>query len=485
MNDLIQKLEPRVVWENFVDISLIPRRSNEEGRAREFVQSKARDLGLESTADSAGNLLVRKKGRGGGREKPVAILQSHLDMVCVAEKGTSHDFGKDPLRLRSDGKYVMASGTSLGADNGMGVAAMLALMQDDSLETGPLDFLFTVDEETGLTGALDLDPGLLRGRRLLNFDTSEEGTLIIGCSGGMNVVSTFPFTKIAMPAESGHFSIGIGGLTGGHSGLDIHRHRANAIKLLAGLLLEVGRVMRFPICGFEGGDKSNVIPREASAVILAPKGKEEWLERTALDYIAGKRKEYGPDEPNLQLEIKEAMDFQSKGHVMDAGSVARLAEFLQEVPHGTAAMSRIFPDVVETSSNLATARWGDGTVTVGMNCRSPVDASMDALAASIKKLADRFGMYTALGSRYPGWLPDLDSPLLKKARAAYKEKFGKEPKVRAVHAGLECGVIGSKAPGMDIISFGPTIKDLHSPRERVEISSVDRFWGLVKEMVEF
>jgi dipeptidase D len=435
--------------------------------------------------DSAGNLLVSKKGRGGGREKPVTILQSHLDMVCVAEKGTSHDFGKDPLRLRSDGKYVMASGTSLGADNGMGVAAMLALMQDDSLETGPLDFLFTVDEETGLTGALDLDPGLLKGRCLLNFDTSEEGTLIIGCSGGMNVVSTFPFNKIDMPTWSSPFSISIGGLTGGHSGLDIHRHRANAIKLLVGLLVEVGRSMRFSLCRLEGGDKSNVIPREAAAVILAPKGQVEWLERTALDYIAVKRKEYGPDEPNLKLEIKETMDFQSDDNAMDAVLAAKLVEFLQEVPHGAAAMSSIFPDVVETSSNLATVRWGEGTVTVGTNCRSPVDASMDVLAASIKKLADRFGMQTALGSRYPGWLPDLDSPLLKKAKAVYKEKFRKDPKVKAVHAGLECGVIGSKAPGMDIISFGPTIEDLHSPQERVEISSVGRFWGLVKEMVKF
>ncbi len=484
MEDKIKQLEPRNFWEQFVEISRIPRRSKEEARVREYVISEAKRMNLENITDSAGNLLVRKEGRGIKKNAPITILQSHLDMVCVAEEGKEHDFGKDPIELLFDGTYVKAKNTSLGADNGIGVAAMLALMEDPSLKSGPLEFLFTVDEETGLTGALGMDTGLLKGRRLLNLDTGEEGVLYIGCAGGLNVTSTLQFTgRTSFKERASCYSLRVTGLVGGHSGIDINKGRANAIKVLSGLLQEIRKSFEFSLVSIKGGNASNVIPREAEAVILAKDENSGDMVEAVEAWCALKRREFGPEEPDLKVEIQEIREHSFWEAGMDQKSSDGLIDILCEFPHGPLAMSDSFPDLVEISNNLATVKTEENKITIGMNCRSPLSSSMDSVASSIEKIGKRMGMKTEYGSRYPGWKPDFGSPLLMKAASVYREIFGKEPEIKATHAGLECGVIGSKYPGMDIVSLGAVVEDLHSPGERVHVLSVERFWKFLRCLI--
>jgi len=479
-NEKIMGLGPRAIWRNFVKLSQIPRASGNEARVREMVLARARALGLEHRMDPVGNLLVRKRGKRDLRE--TILIQSHLDMVCVARAGTNHDFAKDPLTLHSDGKYVKAEDTSLGADNGIGVAAMLGLMEEH--ESRPMDFLFTVDEETGLTGALGLDPNFLTTRRMLNFDTAQEGTLIVGCAGGLNISSALSFDTVSPPKGFVPLSLRILKGKGGHSGLDIDKNRVNAIKLLAGMLRDLESKAPFGLVDLRGGNKSNVIPGEAEAVIMASRRDMEPVIKIFGGSYAAGREEYPGTDPELTMDLQPLGENPGKPRVLTRDACGNLLNFLRDIPHGVCSMSEAFPGIVETSLNLATIMMGDDTVTVNMNARSPFDASMDRLADSIQRLGAEFGFHTRTGSRYPGWQPDLGSPLLKKARQVYEKEFGKTPGVRVVHAGLECGVIGSHAPGMDILSFGPTIENMHSPGERVEIDSVGRFWTLLQSLLE-
>ncbi len=484
MEEQIRNLKPQSLWEKFVEISRIPRNSKEEARSREYVLAQAGKANLETKVDSVGNVLVKKKGRGDRKNRPVTIVQAHLDMVCVADKGTIHDFENDPLQLVTDGIIVKAKGTSLGADNGIGVAAMLALMEDPTLNAGPLEFLFTVDEETGLTGALDLDKNLLHGKRLLNTDTKDEGTIYIGCVGGLDICSSLTHELVPVTEGECPLVIKIGGLIGGHSGIDINKRRINALKALAGLLREVVKVTQFSLAHIEGGNKSNVIPREAEAVVTVAKENVETVNKAVANYLTSKKKEYGDHEPGLKIEIQKVSSETELKSVIADSFTEKLVSFLWETPNGVLSMSETLPDLVETSVNLATVKMEESGIKVGMNCRSSTDLAMDAVAESVKNIAMKFGMETECGDRYPGWLPDLQSPLLQSAKKVYREKFGKEPEVKGIHAGLECGVIGGKYPGMEMISFGPSIQDLHSPQERVNIASVEKHWIFLRALLE-
>ncbi|MEO8275497.1 MAG: aminoacyl-histidine dipeptidase [Thermoanaerobaculia bacterium] len=475
----VSELEPHLLWRHFDRILAIPRGSKNEEGMRTYVKEVALAHGLEASTDSAGNVVVRKPGTAGRASAPVVALQSHLDMVCEKNADVAFDFAVDPIRPRRDGDYLCATGTTLGSDNGIGVAAMLALMEATDVAHGPLEFLFTIDEETGLTGAADLDPTSLKARRLLNLDTEEEGAIYVGCAGGAG-------TDLAIPLETmfgadGRTALGIrlSGLKGGHSGVDIHLQRGNAISLLARALRATLPAFQFEMLRFEGGNMHNAIPREASAIVRVATGDISRFGAALTAEVAAIGEELTGIEEGVRVDVAAAEAAGLPAESWSETTTLRVLALLVALPHGVLAMSHDIAGLVETSTNLSRVRSDGETLRIHQSNRSSVMSSLRATQQRIAAFADLAGGEASQSEGYPGWKPDMKSALLATLREVSRSITGKEPEIKAIHAGLECGLIGEKFPGMDMTSFGPQIEFPHSPDERVLIPSVGRFWELL------
>jgi dipeptidase D len=468
-------LKPTHLWKRFEDILKIPHCSGNEKAFGEYILAAAKDLGLGAKRDKVGNVLVRKPATPGREKAEGVILQGHLDMVGEKNSDVVHDFAKDPIRASIKGEWVQAEGTTLGADNGIGVAACLAVMEDKGLVHGPLEFLFTVDEETGLTGANKLAKGLLKGTRLLNLDSEEEGSFTIGCAGGADSVITRTLKRKKV-ATGNLYRLLISGLRGGHSGIDIHQGRGNAIKLLARMLGQAQKEHRFELVQMEGGNKRNAIPREAWALISVPPAAVKALSGSFKKAFEKIRSEYKSVETGVKYSFDKA---DGREFALAAESQKNLLNLLAGLPHGVVAMHPEIAGLVETSTNLAIIRCEKKQAQIVCSTRSSIASALQATREVLEAVCAMAGAKIVMQDGYPGWMPNLQSPLLAKLLEVHRKVTGKEAEVKAIHAGLECGIIGKKYPGMDMISFGPTLEHPHSPDERVHIGSVERFWTFV------
>ena len=473
----VSSLEPRAVWTHFDTILTIPRASKDEGRMRDHVIALAERAGCSHVVDGAGNVIVRKPAAAGHDSAPVTVLQSHLDMVQEKNADVAHDFATDAIVPQRAGEHLTATGTTLGSDNGIGVATMLAVLEADDLVHGPLELLFTIDEETGLTGAAQLDGSLLAGRRLINLDSEEEGCLYVGCAGGGETRIELGVTPAAAGGGDRAVTLSLTGLKGGHSGCDIHRQRGNAVCLLARALWAAHTDTPFRLARLEGGSAHNAIPREAFATVVVAGDDDRERAVAAIEAeFAAIRDEYRPADPGMALAVGDGGAAERAWAPETTANVLRL---LASLPHGVEAMSYDIPDLVETSNNVATVRAANGSLVVTTSSRSSADAELEALRRRIRATAELAGATVDAAPAYPGWKPDLGSELLKVVKRVHASELGVEPDTKAIHAGLECGIIGKKIPGMDMISFGPVIEFPHSPDERVHIGSVGRFYRLL------
>ena len=481
MNNNILQLSPREVWSNFHLLTQIPRVSGNEEKIREFISSFGKKLGLESIVDDAGNVIIRKPAALGMEHCKGVILQSHLDMVPQKNLDKHHDFATDPIATILDGDWVHADGTTLGADNGLGVAAAMAVLESRELLHGTLEALFTSNEESGMTGAFGLKPGLLKGEILLNMDSEDDGELFIGCAGGSNGTISFSYREQPLPGEWKGFMIKVTGLKGGHSGLDIHLGRGNANKIMNRLLYHGHFHHGLLLASINGGSLSNAIPRESFVHAALPDSTAlEFLDRFTI--IAGAIKdELSAVEPTLKIEAVSAALPES---VIEERIFVQFLNALYACPNGVMRMSNDMAGLVETSNNIAIVQSGSGIITIKMLLRSSVASSKVDLEIMIKSLFDLAGADSVFDGRYPGWKPDHASPILKIMQEIFHKKFAEIPEIRAVHAGLECGIIGSTYPELKMISFGPTIRSPHSPDEKVNIPSVQKFWDFLVETLK-
>ncbi|MFC1627513.1 aminoacyl-histidine dipeptidase [Gemmatimonadota bacterium] len=477
MSDILSELEPRVVWEYFDEIRKIPRPSKHEEKIQAWLKAWAEERGFGVLEDTAGNLVVSVPATDGGSTAAPVVLQGHVDMVPEKNRDSGHDFLTDAIVAVIDGDWVIAPETTLGADNGVGIALAMAAASDPTCIHPPLELLFTIDEETGLTGAIELDETLLTGRMLINLDTEEDAAFYIGCAGGADQHTLFDLEKktSTLPEE---IQISVKGLRGGHSGVDIHENRANAVKLLVRLLQTIRNSgIGFDTATIEGGMLHNAIPREAFAGIRAAEGSLDRI-RTVVDGLTVEfMGEFGKIDPGLVIEITSgSVDTE----VLADDLARRLIDALVAVPHGVLAMSRDVPGLVETSNNLAVVKCSGENIQITTSTRSSVMPALRTMTAQIRSVFELAGARVEDVGGYPGWEPDPDSHLLKIGKKVFVEVFNKEPHVKAIHAGLECGLIGEKFPGMDMISFGPEIRSPHAPGEKVQISSVANTWILLK-----
>ncbi len=473
-------LEPEALWKHFDKLAAIPRASTKEAAARDYVRMLAAKLGLETVQDAAGNLVVRKPAHRGREGAPMALLQGHLDMVCEKNEGTTHNFDTDPIKLVRDGGWLRAEGTTLGADNGVGVAAALAVMESNDIAHVPLEFAFTIDEETGLTGAAEFPGGLLKSRYFLNLDNEEKGTLCIGCSGGIKTTARRKVGLRPAGAESA-WRIKVSGLKGGHSGVDIHQGRGNALRILGGVLQVLLDRLPIEIATIDGGSAQNAIPREAAALVLADASRESELKSLVTATEAGYKADLGGFDSGLRITVEKS---DRPGKVLDATDAKQAVALLASLHHGVLAMSPDVPGLVQTSTNLATVTTKGDVVEIVTSQRSPIESSMMAAARMVATVCRLAGFEVGHTGKYPGWKPEPNSEIVRKLQAVHQKLFGEPAKLIAMHAGLECGVIGEKYPGMEMVSFGPTIVDPHSPNERVEILSVKSFWDYLKLVLE-
>ena len=482
MDNSLKDLKPELLWMHFDEIRKIPRCSKHEERARAYVVGVAKRLGLPFEEDAAGNVLVRKSATKGMERAPGIVLQGHLDMVCEKNSDVVHDFTKDPIQLRRDGDWLLAVGTSLGSDNGIGCAMALAVLESKDLVHGPVEALFTVDEETGLTGAFQLAPGLLKGRLMVNIDSEDMGIVTIGCAGGGGTNLELPVKRVPMPKGSVAARVTVTGLRGGHSGVDIHEYRANAVKLLVRLLWSVAREHDVALVDISGGDKHNAIPRESWAKVAVGKDALASLKALAKVQQDADLMEFGTRDPGIKFAVVDAGA--AKGEALDAASTRRVLHLLQALPHGVEKFSHDIPGLVETSTNLASVKLEGAALRVHLSTRSSIAPALDALRARIEAVAVLAGAKVEQLEAYPGWKPDPTSRLLAVTKAVHKELFGKEPEVNAIHAGLETGIVGVKFPGMDMISIGPTLKNPHSPDERIDTRTVEECWRWMVALLE-
>ncbi len=480
MTPALAQLEPKEVWKHFSALTQIPRASTKEAAARNYVLSVAKRAGLEAAQDKAGNTVVRKPGRPGRENAPMALLQGHLDMVCEKNEGTPHNFDTDPIQVKRDGDWLKAEGTTLGADNGVGVAAALAVMESTDIAHGPLEFVFTIDEETGLTGAAEFPAGMLHSKYFLNLDNEEKDTICIGCAGGIKTTARRKIAMLAPGGDSG-WRVKVFGLLGGHSGVDIHLGRGNALRILGGALQRILKELEAEIATITGGSAQNAIPREASAVIVLDAERENDLRALVQKLQAEYQADLGGFDPELHISV-EKVDRPAK--VFDAADADRTIALLVGAPHGVLAMSPDVPGLVQNSTNLATIATKGDTVEIVTSQRSAIEASKLAAAQMVAAVFRLAGFEVENSGSYPGWKPEPHSDIVQTLQSVHDKVFGHPAKLIAMHAGLECGVIGEKYPGMQMASFGPTIVAPHSPNERVEISSVEGFWKYLKKVLE-
>ena len=479
---LIRDLQPALVWEQFEAITKVPRPSKKEERIIEFLIDFAKSHNLEYQRDKIGNVVIRKPATAGYEERETIILQSHMDMVCEKNSDVDFDFDNEPIRAVVDGEWVRAEGTTLGADCGIGMAAAMALLLDQEAEHAPIEALFTVDEETGLTGAFNLGEGMLTGKYLLNLDSEDEGEIFIGCAGGIDTLATFAISLEPAPKNYEFYRFDVSDLVGGHSGDDINKGRANSNKITARLLLEAQQAFDGRMSYFDGGNLRNAIPREAYAVVGVPSKLKDKFEARVAQFNEEIREEFHFTEPDMRLALSSMPGVEE---VLSLDSQRKLLGALVGVPNGVLAMSSAIPGLVETSTNLASVKFTDKKkVVVTTSQRSSVESAKHYAKNAVESVFALAGADVIHSDGYPGWAPNPDSKLLKVSVECYERLFGVEPKVKAVHAGLECGLFLEKYPHLEMVSFGPTLRGVHSPDERLEIATVDKFWRHLKEIVK-
>ena len=475
-------LQPEALWEYFEEICRIPRPSQKEEKIGAWLMEFARQHQLEARQDKVGNVLICKEATPGKEDVPVVVLQSHMDMVCEKNAEVKHDFERDAIQPYVDGEWVKARGTTLGADDGIGMAAALAILTSEDIQHGPVECLFTVNEEMGLTGASGLEPGFFTGKILLNLDSEDEGEMFIGCAGGIDTVVRLPYEETAVQPHQFAVRVQVKGLQVGHSGDDIHKGRGNAIKILNRFLWDLKERYGIRIVSFEGGNLRNAIAREAVAVLVFDEKLKEKIRIDFNIYAAEMERVWKLTEPGLNMEL-ETMDLPEKA--LTPESTGKLLNALYACPHGVFAMSYRMPGMVETSTNLASVRFeGDSEILITTSQRSDVDSEKMNIAHMVAAVFELAGAKVEHGEGYPGWVPNRNSAILKLAVASYQSLFGREPVVRSIHAGLECGLFLEKYPDMDMISFGPTLRGVHSPDEKVNIKTVEMWWKHLVRILE-
>lgn len=473
MGKEITTLKPVLLWENFYNLTQIPRPSKHEEAAIIYVQSIAEKHGLKYERDEVGNILVRKPATPGYEKRTSVVLQAHVDMVPQKNTGIDHDFKTDPIKTKIEEGWVTALDTTLGADNGIGAAAMLAVLEDKNLQHGPMEALFTIDEETGMAGAFGLKPGFVTSKILLNLDSEDEGELYVGCAGGVDVTATFDVWKEEVPEGYSSFEVSLTGLKGGHSGMDINTGRANANKQLARILKELIIEDQIILVDFNGGTLRNAIPREAYAKILVPTDFKVDLLEDIESISKTLKKEFQFTEPNLMV---QCIEIEMPNECLNEMVQDDLINALMGCTDGAFRMDAGMPDVVESSNNISIVKTNEETIQIMCLVRSSMDSVKDWIVAELKSVFSLAGARFKTSGPYPGWKPNPRSKILGLMQNVYQENWGKTPEVKAIHAGLECGIIGAVYPELDMISFGPTIRSPHSPDEKVNIESVERFW---------
>lgn len=481
MSKEILNLKPELLWKHFYSLTQIPRPSGFEKASVEFIKKFAQDLKLETIIDEVGNIIVRKPATPGMEDRKGIVLQGHVDMVPQKNSDKQHDFEKDPIDAYIDGEWVKARGTTLGADNGIGVAAALAVLESKDIAHGPIEALFTIDEETGMTGAFGLKGGLLKGDILMNLDSEDEGELYVGCAGGLDANIKYTYTPSHVPAGVSAYKLTVKGLKGGHSGLDIILGRGNSIKLLFRFMYVAEKKFGARLVSVDGGSLRNAIPREAVAVVVVPAAKAIDFENEVKAYLNIYRSEFSMTEPDLSFSAeKTAMP----STLIDEKTQFNLTRAAFGCPNGVVRMSDAVPGLVETSNNLARVYSEGNFIHAACLLRSSVDSAKDALADKVASVFELSGAEVVFSGGYPGWKPNPASPILKVMKEIYNNKYGKVPDVKAIHAGLECGLLGGVYPNWDMISFGPTIRFPHSPDEKVNIETVGKFWDFLVEVLK-
>lgn len=467
-------LRPSSVFSYFEEVCKVPRPSKHEEKIIAYLKEFGAKQQLNTKVDEAGNVLICKSATPGKENLKTVVLQSHMDMVCEKNNDVEHDFMTDPIETVIEGDWMKANGTTLGADNGIGMATQLALLAADDIEHGPLECLFTVDEETGLTGAFALQEGFMDGEILLNLDSEDEGEMFIGCAGGVDSVGEFTYQEVVVPEGYFFFRVGVNGLKGGHSGADIHLGRGNANKILNRFLSQTAQKYDLYLCEINGGNLRNAIPREAYAVCAVPFKDKESIRVDLNLFTADIENELHAIEPDLELTLESETPHEK---AIDQKTAARLFKTLCAIHHGVYAMSQDIEGLVETSTNLASVKMKPGNVIkIETSQRSSVLSAREDMANTVRAALELGGAKVSFGGGYPGWKPNPDSEILKVAVDSYKRLFGVDAQVKAIHAGLECGLFLDKYPYLDMISFGPTLRDVHSPDERMEIPTVEKFW---------
>ncbi len=478
----LKDLNPQLVWKNFYSLTQIPRPSKKEGKAAEFLYDFGKSLGLETIKDEVGNIIIRKPATPGMENRKGVILQGHIDMVPQKNADKVHDFEKDPIEAWVDGEWVRAKGTTLGADNGLGVAVAMSVLESKDLKHGPVEVLVTVDEETGMTGARALKPGILKGDILINLDSETEGELYVGCAGGLDITAELPYGTAPAPSGYKPFLLTVKGLKGGHSGMDIVLYRANANKVMARVLLPLLRDLGVKLVSVDGGSLRNAIPREAFAQILVPEDKVPQVRELTESAASAVRAEYSVTDPDAAMFV-EALDTAPAEYIEDSSALAAVRA-VSGCPDGVWRMSDAVPGLVETSNNTAIVKSENGKIYVKTLMRSSVDTAKDAMAEQARAVFELAGFKVVFSGGYPGWAPDSSSPILHTMKEVYKGLYGKEPAVMAIHAGLECGILGGAYPHWDMVSCGPTILSPHSPDERANIATVEKWWKFVIATLE-
>ena len=477
----IKDLKPALVFSIFDEINQVPRPSKKEEKIRQYLLDFAAKHNIEVKTDAIGNVAMFKPATPGKENAPTVVLQSHMDMVCESND-KNFDFDNSPIRTIVDGDWLRADGTTLGADNGIGMAASLAVMVDKDLVHGPVEALFTVDEETGLTGANNLGDGMIAGEMLLNLDSEDDAQIFVGCAGGVDTTCIFTYKRSFAPTDFHYFKFDVSGGLGGHSGGDIHLGRANANKLVARFLYNLGLEHEVSLCEIDGGNLRNAIPRAAHAVFGVDVKNKEQVVAAFNKYVADIENEYKGLETTLKLDLQTA---ERPEYAVDSDTTARLIESLYSAPHGVISMSRDIEGLVETSTNLASVKMkGENQILVTTSQRSSVESRKWDIARQVEALFRLAGAEVSHGDGYPGWAPNMNSPIMHIASDAYEELYGIKPAVMAIHAGLECGLFLQKYPYLDMVSFGPTLQGVHSPSERMYIPAIERFWGQLTRILE-
>ncbi len=478
----LEQLKPQEIWHFFDKITQIPRPSRKEEKIIQYLLDFAKEHHLTAEKDEVGNVLISKIASPGMESMKTVILQSHLDMVCEKNSNIIHDFDNDPIQTYIEDGWVKAKGTTLGGDDGIGIAASMAILASKNIKHGPIECFFTVDEESGMTGAFGLKPGFLKGEILLNLDSEDEGELFIGCAGGMDTTAIFTFKKESVP--DGYFSckISVFGLNGGHSGDDINKGLGNSNKILVNFLNLIAGKTDLRLTEFNGGNLRNAIAREAFAIVCIPSSDKELIRKELNIYTADVQREYQETEKHLNLDLDS---IKSPDFVIDKTTQNQLFNALLNCPHGMIAMSKSIDGLVETSTNLASVKFDkNDTIVIGTSQRSSVDESIKEIAVKVASNFTSNGAKVNQSDGYPGWTPKLDSKILQVTEKAYQKLFGVKAQVKAIHAGLECGLFLTKYPNLDMVSFGPTVKGAHSPDERMNIETVQKFWDLLIEVLQ-